>query len=150
MTIWIDADACPRPIEDLLFRAAERRGLAVCVVANQRIGIPTSPLITRVQVAGKPDEADKYIAEHCAADDLVVTADIPLAAQIVDQGALALDPRGELYTEANVQQRLATRNFMQELRSMDVVTGGPSAFKPADKQKFAEALDRLLTRRERN
>jgi len=147
MRIWIDADACPKPIKDLLFRSAERRGVEVCVVANQRIGIPDSPLITRVQVAGKPDEADRYIAEHCGAEDLVVTADIPLAAQIVEQGALALDPRGELYTEANVQQRLATRNFMQDLRSMDVITGGPSPFKATDRQKFAEALDRVLTKR---
>ena len=147
MKIWIDGDACPKPVKDVLFRASARLGLELCVVANQPIGIPSSPLITREQVAGKPDEADRYIAEHCAEEDLVVTADIPLAAQIVEMGALALDPRGELYSEDNVQQRLATRNFMQELRSMDVVTGGPSAFKPADKQKFAAALDRLLTKR---
>jgi len=149
MKIWIDGDACPKPIKDLLFRASRRLSIELCVVANQPIGVPTSPLISQVLVAGKPDEADKYIANECAPEDLVVTADIPLAAQIVEQGALAIDVRGELYTEANVQQRLATRNFMHELRSMDVVTGGPSAFKAADKQKFAEALDRLLTRRKR-
>jgi len=150
MKIWVDADACPKPIRELLFRASARLEIEMCLVANQRLGIPNTSLITSVQVAGKPDEADKHIAEHCAPGDLVVTADIPLAAQIVEKGALALDPRGELYSQDNVQQRLATRNFMQELRSMDVVTGGPAAFKPADKQKFAAALDRLLTKRMRD
>mgnify|MGYP002780582465 FL=1 len=147
MTIWVDADACPNLIKDILFRAAERAKIEVVLVANSWIRTPPSRFVRSMQVAGGPDVADDAIAERCAAGDLVVTADIPLAARALDQGALALNPRGELYTADSIAQRLSMRNFMDELRGAGVNTGGPPALHPRDVQAFANALDRWLARR---
>ena len=147
MTIWVDADACPNLIKDILFRAAERAKIEVVLVANSWIRTPPSRFVRSMQVAGGPDVADDAIAGRCAAGDLVVTADIPLAARALDQGALALNPRGELYTADSIAQRLSMRNFMDELRGAGVNTGGPPALHPRDVQAFANALDRWLARR---
>ncbi len=144
MHIWVDADACPRVIKDMLFRAAERTGVALTLVANQLLAVPPSPHIRAIQVPGGFDVADHYIVEQVAAGDLVVTADIPLAARVVEKGARALDPRGELHTAATIRERLSMRDFMEELRSSGVETGGPAAFGQAERQAFARQLDRLL------
>lgn len=146
MKIWIDADACPRIIKEIVFRASERLLVPVCLVANQDLSKSHSRLVTSVRVADGFDVADDHIAQHAAPTDLVVTADIPLAARIVANGGVALDPRGELYTEENVGERLSVRDLMQELRSAGIVQGGPAQFGMADRQRFASALDRLLTR----
>ncbi|RNC72614.1 MAG: YaiI/YqxD family protein [Desulfuromonadales bacterium] len=146
MHIWIDADACPRIIKEIVFRASERLQVPVCLVANTNLSKAHSPLITSVQVKEGFDAADDHIVQHATPDDLVITADIPLAARIVAQGGVALDPRGELYTEENVGERLSVRNLMQELRTAGYVQGGPAQFGMADRQRFASALDRLLTR----
>lgn len=147
MPIWVDADACPNVVKDVLFRAAERARLEVVLVANSWVRTPPSRFVRSMQVAGGPDVADDAIAERCAAGDLVVTADIPLAARALDKGALALNPRGELYTADSIAQRLSLRNFMDELRGAGVNTGGPAALHPRDVQAFANALDRWLARR---
>lgn len=146
MKIWIDADACPRAVKDIVFRAAERLQLKVCLVANKGLAKHHTRLISSVMVPGDPDEADKYIAEHAAASDLVITADIPLAAKIVAKGTVAIDPRGTLYTDDNVGERLSSRDLMQSLRDEGLVQGGPGPFGAADRQRFASALDRTLTR----
>ncbi len=148
MHIWVDADACPKVVKDILFRAAERVQLALTLVANQPLSTPPSRLITTVQVPQGFDVADNYIALHLQAGDLVVTADIPLAAEVIEKGALALNPRGELYTRNNVRQRLAMRNMMEELRSNGQITGGPPPLNQRDRQTFANALDRLLAKRQ--
>jgi uncharacterized protein YaiI (UPF0178 family) len=147
MRIWVDADACPNVIKDILFRAAERVQVPLTLVANQPIRTPSSAYIRSVQVAGGFDVADDHIAQQVEPGDLVVTADIPLAAAVVEKGAQALDPRGELYTQANVRQRLTLRNFMDELRSSGVDTGGPASLSQRDRQAFANQLDRLLAKR---
>ncbi|MCK9260124.1 MAG: YaiI/YqxD family protein [Azoarcus sp.] len=144
MHIWVDADACPGVIKDILFRAAERTGLALTLVANQYLRTPRSTFISTVQVAAGFDEADKYIVARVAPADLVITADIPLAAEVVAKGALALSPRGELYGTDNIRELLDLRNFMDTLRSTGVDTGGPAAFSPSDRQAFANRLDRAL------
>lgn len=146
MNIWVDADACPATIKDLIFRASRRLTLPVYLVANRGIHIPTSSLVRLVQVGKEPDAADQYIATHVAPNDLVVTADIPLAAAVVDKQAIAIDPRGEVYTDDNVKDHLARRNLMQELRTSGRVQGGPAQLSDTDRQKFAAALDRSLTR----
>lgn len=146
MKIWVDADACPGAIKDLIFRASRRLALPVYLVANRGIHIPPSSLVRLIQVGKEPDAADRYIAEHVAPHDLVVTADIPLAAAVVEKQAIAIDPRGEIYTDANVKDRLAVRNLMQDLRTSGLVQGGPSQLADSDRQKFAAALDRSLTR----
>lgn len=145
MQIWIDADACPSPVKDLVFRASRRLKLPVRLVANRRMYIPPSSLVTFIQVEQGPDASDDYITAHVVPNDLVITADIPLAAAIVQKAAMAIDPRGEIYTEENVQERLAVRNLMEELRSTGVVQGGPRALHAVDQQKFADSLDRTLT-----
>ena len=145
MQIWVDADACPNVVKDILFRAAERTKTNLTLVANQPVKIPPSRYIKTVRVANGFDVADKEIIEQLGAGDLVVTADIPLAAEVVEKGAHALNPRGELYTEENIRQRLALRNFMDELRSSGVNTGGPATFSHKERQAFANHLDRLLT-----
>jgi uncharacterized protein YaiI (UPF0178 family) len=142
--IWVDADACPKVIKEILFRAAERVGIQLTLVANQPLSIPRSKFIRTVQVPPGFDVADNHIAQQVLANDLVVTADIPLAADVIAKGALALNPRGELYTEANIRQRLTMRDFMETLRSSGVDTGGPAALSQADRQRFANQLDRLL------
>lgn len=145
MKIWIDADACPRVIKEILFRASERLNIPVCLVANKKLSKHETHLIESVVVADGFDVADDYIAEHVASDDVVITADIPLAARTVAKGAVALDPRGELYTEDNVSERLSMRDLMMELRESGLVQGGPSQFSLTDRQRFASSLDRLLT-----
>ena len=146
MKIWIDADACPRVIKEIVFRAAERLRTPAVLVANVGLAKHHTPFVTSVVVPEGPDIADQYIAEHAAPHDLVITADIPLAARIVEQGGVALDPRGELYTEENVGERLAYRDLMHELRAGGLVQGGPAQFGLSDRQRFASALDRTLTR----
>ena len=149
MQIWIDADACPNAVKELVFRASARLALPVCLVANRALAVPPSPLITLVQVPSGSDVADSYIVQHVAAADIVITADIPLAAQVVARGAVALDPRGEVHTVDTVGERLAMRNLMEELRWAGAVTGGPPTYSAIDRRRFAQALDRLLTRRQR-
>lgn len=145
--IWVDADACPAAIKEVLFRAAEREQVSVTLVANQWLRTPPSRYVRAIQVPGGFDAADNEIVERVAADDLVVTQDIPLAAAVIAKGALAMHPRGELYTADTIAQRLGMRNFMDELRGAGIDTGGPSAFHARDKQAFANQLDRWLTRR---
>lgn len=144
MQIWVDADACPGVIKEILYRAAERTRRSLVLVANQWLKVPPSPYIRAVQVPKGFDVADKHIAEAVEPGDLVVTADIPLAAAVLEKGARALNPRGELYTPENIRQLLDMRNFMDTLRSSGVETGGPPAFSQADRQAFANQLDRLL------
>jgi len=146
MKIWVDADACPNVIKDILFRAAQRVRISTILVANQLIKTPPSRYISKVQVRAGFDEADKYIAEAIEQGDLVITADIPLASQVIDKGGHALNPRGELYSRDNIRQRLSLRNFMEELRSSGVNTGGPPTLSQSDRQAFANELDRFLTR----
>jgi uncharacterized protein YaiI (UPF0178 family) len=143
--LWIDADACPQVIKEIVFRASERLNLPVLLVANKSLAKHHSRLVESVIVADGFDAADDYIAEQAAPEDLVVTADIPLAARIVAKGSMALDPRGDLYTEENVGERLAMRDLMMELRTGGLVLGGPSQFSLTDRQRFASSLDRLLT-----
>ncbi len=147
MQIWVDADACPRVIKEILFRAAERAQVVLTLVANQPLYTPASPLIKSIRVPGGFDVADNRIVQLMQPGDLVVTADIPLAALVVEQGGLALDPRGDLYTEANIGERVAVRNLMDQLRSDGEITGGPSAISKRDRQAFANQLDRLLAKR---
>lgn len=147
MKIWIDADACPAPVKIIVFRASQRVGVPITLVANQRLQTPPSPLITAVQVSQGFDEADDYIVQQATASDLVITADIPLAARLVERGVPALNPRGELYTQDNVRERLALRNLKEELRSTGTLTGGPPPYNDRDKQAFANGLDRWLARR---
>ena len=147
LQIWIDADACPNVIKDILFRAAERRQLTLILVANRLIATPPSQFIKAVQVADGFDVADSYIVQQCQANDLVITADIPLAAEVVAKQAYALNPRGELYTRENIKEHLAMRDFMTELRDTGQASGGLSAFGQRDKQAFANALDRFLAAR---
>lgn len=149
MHIWVDADACPAIVRDILFRAAGRTQRPLTLVANQALRTPPSPWIRMIQVPGGFDEADRYIAAHVAAGDLVVTADIPLAAEVVAKGAEALSPRGERYTRDNIRELLDLRNFMDTLRNTGVDTGGPAAFSAADGRTFANRLDGLLRRRAR-
>jgi len=145
MRIWIDADACPNPVKEIVFRAAERRGLEVVLVANQFIRTPPSKRIRAVQVAAGFDVADNYIVQQAQAGDLVITADIPLAAELVPKQVRVVNPRGELYTDANIRERLNMRDFMEEMRSVGLARGGPRPYGAAEKQAFANALDRLLT-----
>lgn len=145
MKIWIDADACPRVIKEIVFCASERLDLPVLLVANKSLSKHNTRLVESIVVADGFDVADDYIAEHAAAEDLVITADIPLAARVVANGGVALDPRGELYTEENVGERLSMRDLMMELRAGGLVQGGPSQFNLIDRQRFASSLDRILT-----
>lgn len=147
MKIWVDADACPVVIKEILYRAARRGEIPLILVANQMLRVPPSPWIRALQVPGGFDVADQRIVQEAQAGDLVVTADIPLAAQAIAKGAAVIDPRGELLSEANIQERLTLRNFMDGLRSSGVETGGPAALSAADRQAFANQLDRLLTKR---
>ena len=145
MRIWVDADACPNVIKDILFRAADRAHVTLTLVANQPVRIPPSPYIKALQVPAGFDVADDRIVELTEAGDLVVTADIPLAAGVIEKGGHALDPRGETYTKDNIRERLAVRKLMDELRSGGVDTGGPATFSNADRQAFANKLDRFIS-----
>ena len=147
MKLWLDADAAPREVKDVCFRASERLTLETVLVANRRLELPVaSPLLSAVRVDGGPDVADRYIAEHAEAGDVAVTADIPLAALLVPKGGVVIDPRGDQYTGESIGERLSVRNFMDGLRGAGVDTGGSAAYSPKDKQAFANALDRALTR----
>ena len=145
MQIWVDADACPNPVKEILFRAAERREVALTLVANQFLRTPPSRFIRAVQVASGFDIADNHIVTALSPGDLVITADIPLAAEVIERGAHAINPRGERYTPNNIRQRLAMRDFMETMRSSGVVTDGPSSYSQVDRKAFADALDRFLT-----
>lgn len=147
MHIWVDADACPRVIKDILFRAADRTATPMTLVANQLLSVPPSPHIRALQVEKGFDVADAEIVRRVAAGDLVISADIPLAALVIEKGGRVLDPRGELLTLANVRERLSMRDFMQGLRDAGVETGGPAGFSAADSRNFAAALDRILARK---
>ncbi|HEY0681178.1 MAG TPA: YaiI/YqxD family protein [Steroidobacter sp.] len=149
MQIWVDADACPGAIKEILFRAAERERVQINLVANRALRIPPSPYIRSLQVPPGLDVADARIVELLAAADLVITADIPLAAAAIDKGGHALNPRGELYTKDNIRERLSLRNFMDELRGSGVATAGPSALSQRDRQAFANSLDAFLAKRAR-
>jgi len=146
MKIWVDADACPRVIKEILFRAADRVAVQLTLVANQAIPVPRSRHIRSIQVASGFDVADNYIVQQADEGDLVITADIPLAAEVVEKGCLALNPRGELYTTENIRQRLNMRDFMDTMRGSGIDTGGPPALSQADRMAFANQLDRLLAR----
>ena len=146
MQIWVDADACPGVVKEILFRAAERVRITVTLVANQYLKTPPSRYIKSLQVPAGFDVADNRIVQLLESGDLVVTADIPLAAEVIAQGGYAIDPRGRLYTEDNIRERLNMRDFMDELRGTGVVTGGHAAFSHADRQAFANQLDRFLAR----
>jgi uncharacterized protein YaiI (UPF0178 family) len=143
--IWVDADACPQVIKEILFRAAERAQVLTTLVANTPLRVPPSPFIKSVRVPPGFNVADHWIVQQVQPGDLVVTADIPLAAEVIPRGAQALDPRGDLYSEDNVRERLAVRNLMQELRSTGDILGGPAPFDQSNRQLFANHLDRLLS-----
>ncbi len=145
--LWVDADACPKVIKEVIFKTSNRLQLPTILVANAHMQIPLSPLITFVKVDQGADVADTYIVDHAGVDDLVVTADIPLAGLIVEKGAMAINPRGELYTEENISERLSVRNFMQDLRDSGMDTGGPAAFGVKDKASFANSLNAILTKK---
>ncbi len=145
-TVWVDADACPKVIKEILYRAADRTGITLILVANQPMQTPPSRHIRSVQVGSGFDVADNYIVQHAEPGDLAITADIPLAADLIAKGCRALNPRGELYTENNIRQRLNMRDFMDSMRSSGVQSGGPPPMNQSDRQAFANQLDRLLAR----
>ncbi|RFA26808.1 hypothetical protein CAI21_16125 [Alkalilimnicola ehrlichii] len=147
MTIWVDADACPAAIKTILFRAAERTRLPLVLVANQPLRVPPSPYIKAVQVSAGFDVADNEIVRRLEAGDLVITSDIPLAAEVIEKGGLALSPRGELYTASTIKARLTLRDFMDTLRASGVQTGGPQALSNSDRKAFADQLDKWLAKR---
>ena len=150
MKLWLDADAAPREVKDICYRASERLDLETILVANQRLQLPPGyAKVSAVRVDGGPDVADQYIVEHASPDDIVVTQDIPLAALLVPRGIVVIDPRGEVYTAESIGERLSVRNFMDGLRGAGVETGGHAAYGPREKQAFANALDRALTRARR-
>jgi uncharacterized protein YaiI (UPF0178 family) len=147
MTLWIDADAAPQSVKEICLRASERLALPTVLVANQRLPIPLGYAnVSAVRVDGGPDVADIYIADHAVAGDVAVTADIPLAALLVPKGVVVLDPRGEEYTTESIGERLSLRDFMEKVRSTGVETGGHAPYGAREKQAFANALDRALTR----
>lgn len=146
MKIWIDADACPGVIKDILYRASQRKQLDLILVANQPLKTPPSPFIRSIQVGAGFDVADNYIVQNMAAGDLVITADIPLAAEVIEAEGHAINPRGAFYTKENIKQRLTMRNFMEELRNTGQVSGGPPPLSHSDRQAFANALDRFLAK----
>jgi uncharacterized protein YaiI (UPF0178 family) len=146
MKIWIDADACPKPIKEILYRVAQRRQIVTTLVANRHLVPPASPWLRSIQVPHGADVADGEIVRLLERGDLVVTADIPLAAAVIEKGGQALDPRGDFFSAENIRERLSIRNFLDELRSSGVETGGPLTFGAGDKQRFANQLDRFLAR----
>ena len=146
MEIYVDADACPTPVKDILYRVAKRTQLPVTFVANTRLTIPRDNKIRMVQVAKGFDVADNYILNHLSKGDLVITADIPLAAEIIDAGGHALNPRGELYTAQNIRSRLNIRDFMETIRGSGIQIGGPPPISKRDRMTFANALDRFITK----
>lgn len=149
MRIWVDADACPAVVKEILFRAAQRTEVLVTLVANQALRVPPSPYIKTLQVTSGFDVADNEIVKRVTTGDLVITADIPLAAEVIEKGGHALNPRGELYTTETIRARLNMRDFLDTLRASGVNTGGPAALSQSDRKAFADNLDRLLTKRAR-
>lgn len=149
MFIWVDADACPNVIKEVLYRAADRTATTITFVANQFLRVPASPYLRTLQVPAGFDVADNEIVRRCQPGDLVITADIPLAAEVIEKGAAALNPRGERYSPATIRERLTMRDFMDTLRSSGVQTGGPAAMSPRDRQQFANELDSWLTQQKR-
>ena len=147
LRIWVDADACPRVIKDILYRAAERRRVRLILVANSRFPVPKSEFIDFMQVGAGFDKADLAIVEQARSGDVVITTDIPLAAGVIEKGGTGLSPRGEVFDTDNIRGRLTMRDFLDEMRGSGVMTGGPSALSARDRQEFANQLDRLLTRR---
>ena len=146
-TIWVDADACPNLIKTVLFKAAQKRQLMTILVANQIIATPPSKFIRAIRVSGGFDVADNYIVQHLQSGDLVITGDIPLAASVIEKQGVAINPRGELYDQRNIGEKLAIRNFMEEMRNTGQVSGGAAAMSAKDVQHFANALDRFLATR---
>jgi len=149
MFIWVDADACPNVIKEVLYRAADRTATTVTFVANQVLRVPPSPYLRTLQVPAGFDVADNEIVRRVQPGDLVITADIPLAAEVIEKGAAALNPRGERYSPATIRERLTMRDFMDTLRASGVQTGGPAAMNPRDRQQFANELDRWLRQQKR-
>ena len=147
MKIWVDADACPKVIKEILFRAAQREQIPLTLVANQSISVPNSIFITCIQVKGGFDEADNEIIRRMADSDLIITGDIPLAAEVLENNGLALSPRGELFQERKIGQRLRTRGLLEAMRSMGEQTGGPPPFDLRDRKSFSDQLDRILRKR---
>jgi len=150
MHIWVDADACPKVIKEILFRAAERTNTPLTLVANQSLQTPPSPLIKSLRVAAGFDVADNEIVKRVSEGELVITADIPLAAEVIEKKAWALNPRGEFYSEANIRERLNMRDFMDTMRASGMETGGPPALNQTDRRNFANQLDQFLTRYVKN
>jgi len=146
MQIWVDADACPVVIKEILFRAAKRTGVQLTLVANQFMNVPKSPSIRMLQVPSGFDVADNEIVKRCSAGDLVITSDIPLAAEVIDKGGYVLSPRGEMYSSDDIRARLTMRDFMDTLRASGIDTGGPPALSQSDRQLFAGHLDVFLAR----
>ena len=146
MEIWVDADACPAAIKEILFRAAARTEVRLTLVANQPVRVPKSPGIRAIQVESGFDVADNEIVRRCDAGDLVITSDIPLAAEVIEKGAFALSPRGELFSANDIRARLTMRDFLDTMRASGVVTGGPPALSPSDRKQFAGHLDSLLAK----
>ena len=150
MQIWVDADACPAVIKETLFRASQRTGVTLTLVANHALTVPKLPHIRAIQVPSGFDVADSEIVTRCESGDLVITADIPLAAEVIEKGAHALNPRGEMYSKDTIRERLTMRDFMDTLRSSGIDTGGPGALSQSDRQRFANALDTFLARHHSN
>lgn len=146
MQIWVDADGCPKAVKEILFKVSQRREVSVTLVANQLLITPPYPLVKAVQVPSGFDVADNFIVQNLESSDLVITGDIPLAAEVIEKGARAINPRGETYTPDNIRQRLSVRDMMEELRSAGKITGGPPPQSKTDIKQFANALDRFLTR----
>jgi len=149
MNIWVDADACPVVVKEILFRAATRAEISVTLVANQFLKVPKSPYISFIQVEAGFDVADNEIVRRCAAGDLVITADIPLASEVIDKAAIALNPRGELYSKENIKIRLNMRDFMDTMRASGIEGGGPPPLTQRDRQQFANNLDKLIHQAQR-
>jgi uncharacterized protein len=146
MKIWVDADACPAMIKDLIIRAAMRLGISAVFVANKYIGVPDSVYVSTVRVGMGPELVDEYIAQYAEECDFAVTQDIPLASTLVPKGVTVINPRGDLYTQENIRERLSIRNFMQDIREAGGITPGPKQFGQKAKQRFSDTLDRELTR----
>ncbi|WP_067705149.1 MULTISPECIES: YaiI/YqxD family protein [unclassified Erwinia] len=150
MPIWVDADACPKVIKEVLYRAAEREQMMVTLVANQSLSVPPSRFLRTLRVAAGFDVADNEIVRRAEPGDLVVTADIPLAAEVMEKGAVALNPRGERYSDATIRERLTMRDFMDTMRASGVQTGGPAVLNQRDRQQFANELDKWLRSQKNN
>lgn len=146
MKIWVDADACPAAVKELIIRVGKRHKIFVVFVANKGISIPESAYISTVRLLREPEAVDEYIVDHAQAGDMAVTQDIPLASQLVPKGVVVISPRGELHTEENIRERLSLRNFMQDLREAGGITPGPAQFGPRDKQRFSDTFDREITK----